>query len=60
MIRLMMVSVLYWKNIVFVESRERVRISLLVLPTGITAFKVLISLLHCQALKDKVWKNIVK
>ena len=35
-------------------------ICLLVFPTGITASKVLISLLHCQALKDKVWKNIVK
>ena len=51
---------------VFVEFRERANagnvssITVFVFPAGNTALKLLISLLHCQALKDKVGRNIVK
>ena len=58
---------------VFVEFRERADAGVILgllaalyalclcsLSTGNTALKLLISLLHCQALKDKVGRNIVK
>ena len=44
---------------VFVEFRDVSSITLFVFPAGNTALKLLISLLQCQALKDKVGRNIV-